>query len=85
VANLATQTGILTVDLIDDGHADTISFHDEHNELHRASIVGREAVHYAPERTAHVHARAWTGGQCIYVFGALLIHRGSVYTVRFDA
>jgi hypothetical protein len=87
VANFSTLPGLfeVTVDLIDDGHADAISFHDPLRELHRVPIVGRGAINFSHDRDAHIHAKAWAGEECIYVFETLLIPAGSIYTVRFDA
>lgn len=87
MANLSTQTGILTVDLIDDLHVDTISFHDSHGaELHRAPVVGRDPVVYLYDGLdgITVQAKAWTGDVCVYEFTVITMFRGTTYTVSFD-
>lgn len=77
----------VSVDLIDDAHVDTVTFHDSlGDELHRAAVVGRETIahHYDGPDGRTVQARAWVGDVCVYEFAVLAMFRGSIYTVSWD-
>lgn len=78
---------IIAVDLIDDLHVDTVTFHDPRGvELHRAPVVARDPVvylHDGPDGLP-VQARAWTGDACVYEFTVITMFRGTTYTVSFD-
>lgn len=77
----------VSVDLIDDLHADTVTFHNAlGHELHRAPVVGRESIvyHYDGPDRGSVQARAWVGDECVYEFAVLAMYRGCTYTVSWD-
>ena len=87
MSNRTYGPGIVSLDLIDDAHVDTITFHNAlGDELHRAQIVGRQSViyHYDGPDGRTVQARAWVGDVCVYEFAVLMMYRGSTYTVSFD-
>jgi hypothetical protein len=87
VADRVFGDNIVPLDLIDDLHADAVTFHNAlGDELHRAPIVGRESIvyHYDGPEGRTVQSRVWVGDECVYEGTVLAMYRGCTYMVSFD-